>query len=113
MKKRMKTVSMMRTGAVIKKYQQSFGMYSQSLRDEALLVTAMVDDQQVEVLIFKGFSSCLSYNIRLHRTHQKPFFHRARIKFIDRAKAPFNPANTELIEKGLTWEAFQTRISSG
>lgn len=28
-------------------------MYSQSARGEALLVTAMVDDQEVEVLIFK------------------------------------------------------------
>ena len=28
-------------------------MYSQSLRDEDLLVAAMVDDQQVEVLLFK------------------------------------------------------------
>ena len=28
-------------------------MYSQSSRDEALLVTAMIDDQQVEVVIFK------------------------------------------------------------
>ncbi|KAK4368363.1 hypothetical protein RND71_012155 [Anisodus tanguticus] len=37
------------------------GFYSQSVRNEALLVKARVDVEEVEVLVFKGFSSCLSY----------------------------------------------------
>ncbi|KAJ9708541.1 hypothetical protein PVL29_000534 [Vitis rotundifolia] len=84
-------------------------LYSQSARGEALLVHAMVDDQDVEVLIFKGFSSCLSY-----RTSPDPSKSilpaRAVIKSIDRIKGPFNPSNIEYIEKGLAWDAFKSRL---
>lgn len=57
-------------------------MYSQSSRDDALLVTAMVDDQQVEVLIFKGFSSCLSYKTAPDPS-KSVLPQRAGIKFIE------------------------------
>ncbi|KDP38122.1 hypothetical protein JCGZ_04765 [Jatropha curcas] len=84
-------------------------LYSQSSREEALLVHAFVDDQEVEVLIFKGFSSCLSY-----KTSPDPSRSvlpaRAVIKSIDRIKGPFDPSNIEYLEKGLTWEAFKTRL---
>ncbi|XP_010687806.2 uncharacterized protein LOC104901877 [Beta vulgaris subsp. vulgaris] len=86
-------------------------MYSQSARGEALLVTAMVDDQEVEVLIFKGFSSCLSYGTSPDAS-KSVIPQRAIIKFIDRIKGPFNPANIEYIEKGLTLETFKSRYSS-
>ncbi|XP_010279634.1 PREDICTED: uncharacterized protein LOC104613498 [Nelumbo nucifera] len=83
--------------------------YSESARNEALLVRAVVDNQEEEVLIFKGFSSCLSY-----RTSPNPSRSvlpaRAVIKSIDRIKGPFNPANIEYIEKDLTWEAFKSRL---
>ncbi|KAI8020923.1 hypothetical protein LOK49_LG03G01028 [Camellia lanceoleosa] len=65
-------------------------LYSQSARDEALLVTASVDDQEALVLIFKGFSSCLSY-----KTSPDPsrsvLPKRAVIKSIDRIRGPFDP----------------------
>uniref|UniRef100_A0A803MTK1 DUF7734 domain-containing protein n=1 Tax=Chenopodium quinoa TaxID=63459 RepID=A0A803MTK1_CHEQI len=86
-------------------------MYSQSARGEALLVTAMVDDQQVEVLIFKGFSSCLSYGTSPDPS-KSVLPQRARIMSIDRIKGPFNPNNIEYIEKGLTWETFKSRFAS-
>ncbi|XP_054810304.1 uncharacterized protein LOC129311858 [Prosopis cineraria] len=80
-------------------------LYSQSARGEALLVHALVDDEEVDVLIFKGFSSSLSY-----RTSPDPtksiLPSRAVIKSIDRIKGPFDPNNIEYLEKGLTWEAF-------
>ncbi|KAI3946502.1 hypothetical protein MKX01_017718 [Papaver californicum] len=83
--------------------------YSESARSEALLVTAMVDGQEEEVLIFKGFSSCLSY-----RTSPDPsrsiLPERAVIKSIDRIRGPFDPSNIEYIEKGLTFEIFQRRL---
>ncbi|KAL7110791.1 hypothetical protein ACP275_05G048400 [Erythranthe tilingii] len=85
--------------------------YSQLVKDEILLVQAMVDEEQVEVLIFKGFSSCLS-----SRTYSDPSRSvlptRAVIKSIDRAKGPFDPSNLQYIEKGLTFDVFiKTRLN--
>ncbi|XP_059282383.1 uncharacterized protein LOC132036146 [Lycium ferocissimum] len=85
--------------------------YSESVRNEALIVKALVDEEEVEVLIFKGFSSCLSY-----RTSPDPSKSvlpaRAVIKCIDRIKGPFDPSNIVYLEKGLTVEAFKERIIS-
>ncbi|XP_077230615.1 uncharacterized protein LOC143863741 [Tasmannia lanceolata] len=83
--------------------------YSESAKDEVLLVRAIVDDQEEEVIIFKGFSSSLSF-----RTSSDPSRSvlpaRAVIKTIDRIKGPFDPSNIEYLEKGLTWEAFKGRL---
>ncbi|KAJ6910829.1 hypothetical protein NC652_021474 [Populus alba x Populus x berolinensis] len=84
--------------------------YSQSAIGEALLVHAIVDEQEVEVLIFKGFSSCLSYGTSPDPS-KSVLPARAVIKSIDRIKGPFNPSNIEYLEKDLTWEAFKSRLS--
>ncbi|XP_010916227.1 uncharacterized protein [Elaeis guineensis] len=85
--------------------------YSQSARNEALLVRATVDGEEELVLIFKGFSSCLS-----SRTTSDPSKSvlpaKAVIQFIDVIKGPFDPSNIEYIEKDLTWEAFKARLQS-
>ncbi|KAF2305627.1 hypothetical protein GH714_007122 [Hevea brasiliensis] len=86
-------------------------MYTQSAREEALLVQAVVDEQEVEVLIFKGFSSSLSYETSPDPS-RSVLPARAVIKSIDRIKGPFDPSNVEYIEKGLTWESFKTRFAS-
>ncbi|KAK0573173.1 hypothetical protein LWI29_003936 [Acer saccharum] len=82
-------------------------LYTQSAREEALLVTALLDDNEVEVLIFKGFSSSLS-----HRTSADPsrsvLPSRAVIKCIDRIRGPFDPSNIQYIEKNIQWNAFKT-----
>ncbi|KAK3003057.1 hypothetical protein RJ639_018939 [Escallonia herrerae] len=84
-------------------------LYSQSAKEEALLVSALVDEEEVEVLIFKGFSSSLSY-----RTSPDPSRSilpaRAVIKSIDRIKGPFDPSNIEYLERGLTLEIFRSRL---
>ncbi|KAK9935413.1 hypothetical protein M0R45_022516 [Rubus argutus] len=84
-------------------------LYSQSVRGEALIVHAMVDDQPVEVLIFKGFSSCLSY-----RTSPDPSKSiipaRAVIKSIDRVRGPFDPSNIEYLQRHLSWEVFKSTL---
>ncbi|CDP16252.1 unnamed protein product [Coffea canephora] len=85
--------------------------YTQSARNEALLVKAMVDEEEVEVLIFKGFSSCLSYGTSPDPS-RSVLPTRAEIKSIDRVKGPFEPSNIEYIEKGLTWEIFKSRLQS-
>ncbi|KAK9748410.1 hypothetical protein RND81_02G055100 [Saponaria officinalis] len=94
-------------------YNEEIGMlelYSQSARGEALLVTALVDGQEVEVIIFKGFSSCLSY-----QTSPDPWKsvlpQRAEIKCIDRVRGPFDPDNIHYIEKGLTLHTFISRFN--
>ncbi|KAK9276147.1 hypothetical protein L1049_005678 [Liquidambar formosana] len=69
-------------------------LYSQSAREEALLVRAMVDEQEAEVLIFKGFSSCLSYGTSPDPS-KSILPARAVIKSIDRIRGPFNPSNIE------------------
>ncbi|KAJ0037611.1 hypothetical protein Pint_22419 [Pistacia integerrima] len=93
-------------------YKEEIAMleiYSQSARGEALLVKALVDEQEVEVLIFRGFSSSLS-----GRTSPDPSRSvvpaRAVIKSIDRIKGPFDPSNVEYIEKDIQWEAFKPRL---
>ncbi|KAK6931649.1 hypothetical protein RJ641_003442 [Dillenia turbinata] len=85
--------------------------YSQSARGEALLVQAVVDDEDVEVLIFRGFSSCLSYGTSPDPS-KSILPARAVIKSIDRIKGPFDPSNIEYLEKGLTVEAFKSRIQT-
>ncbi|GKE13968.1 hypothetical protein Tco_1421545 [Tanacetum coccineum] len=79
--------------------------YSQ-IAQEALLVKALVDDQEVEVLIFKGFSSSLSSGTPPDPT-RSILPARAVIKCIDRVKGPFDPSNIEYIEKDLTVKAFE------
>ncbi|KAK8490089.1 hypothetical protein V6N13_005221 [Hibiscus sabdariffa] len=86
-------------------------IYSQSAREEALIVHALVDEQQVEVLIFKGFSSCLSYGTAPDPS-KSVIPRRAVIKYIDRIKGPFHPSNIQYIERGLQWESFKTRFAS-
>ncbi|XP_022775693.1 uncharacterized protein LOC111317528 [Durio zibethinus] len=86
-------------------------LYSQSARGEALLVHALVDEQEVEVLIFKGFSSCLNYGTSPDPS-RSVIPARAVIKSIDRIKGPFDPSNVEYIEKGLKWESFKTRLGA-
>ncbi|WOH15878.1 hypothetical protein DCAR_0935424 [Daucus carota subsp. sativus] len=85
--------------------------YSESVKEVALLVKAEVDEQDVQILVFKGFSSSLS-----HSTNPDPSRSilpaRAKIKSIDRIKGPFNPSNIEYIDKGLSLETFKSQFLS-
>ncbi|XP_014520391.1 uncharacterized protein LOC106777331 [Vigna radiata var. radiata] len=86
-------------------------IYTQSAKGEALLVHALVDQEEVELLIFKGFSSCLSYSTSPDPTRSiVPA--RAVIVSIDRVKGPFDPSNIEYLQKGVTWEGFKTKFLS-
>ncbi|RWW18395.1 hypothetical protein GW17_00017620 [Ensete ventricosum] len=83
--------------------------YSEAVGDVALVVRATVDGEEETVLVFKGFSSCLS-----SRTSYDPSKSvlpaRAVIERIDVVRGPFDPSNVEYLEKDLTWEAFKTRL---
>ncbi|KAJ4901302.1 hypothetical protein Rs2_15253 [Raphanus sativus] len=80
--------------------------YSQSCREEALIVTATVDGEEVEVLIFKGFSSCLSGETAVDPA-RSVLPERAVITKIDRVRGPFDPSEIHYIQKGLSFEAFK------
>ena len=86
-------------------------IYSQSAKGEALLVHALLDQEEVELLIFKGFSSCLSYSTSPDPT-RSILPARAVIVSIDRVKGPLDPANIEYLQKGVTWEEFKTKLLS-
>ncbi|KAI3976473.1 hypothetical protein MKX01_008331 [Papaver californicum] len=83
----------------------------ESARSEALLVTATVDGQEEEILIFKV--SHMEKGIT-YRTSPDPsrsiLPERAVIKSIDRIRGPFDPSNIEYIDKGLTLEIFERRL---
>ncbi|CAJ1932674.1 unnamed protein product [Sphenostylis stenocarpa] len=85
--------------------------YTQSAKGEALLVHVLVDEEEVELLIFKGFSSCLSYSTSPDPT-RSIIPARAVIVSIDRIKGPFDPANIEYLQKGVPWEEFKTKLLS-
>ncbi|MED6127539.1 hypothetical protein PIB30_088951 [Stylosanthes scabra] len=85
--------------------------YSQSARGEVLLVHAIVDQEEVDVLIFRGFSSSLSYTTSPDLT-RSILPERAVIKSIDRIKGPFDPNNIVYLQKDVTWEDFKKNLLS-
>jgi hypothetical protein len=78
--------------------------------NEVLIVKALIDNQEDEIIIFKGFSSSL-----MGKTEFDPDIpvlpDDAVIVQIDRLKGPYNPNNPQYIEKELTWEQMQTLLT--
>jgi len=76
---------------------------------ELLIVTIDVEGISEEIMIFKGFSSCLS-----RATESDPDLPiipaTAKIISIDRLQAPYNPSQPIYIEQGLTWEEFFSKF---
>ncbi|ONK65321.1 uncharacterized protein A4U43_C07F35920 [Asparagus officinalis] len=83
--------------------------YSESAWSKALLVRALVDGEEEEVLIFRGFSSCLSSRTATELS-KSVLPQKAIIKSIDVIKGPFDPSNIEYLERDLTWETFKSRL---
>ncbi|ASC71148.1 uncharacterized protein XM38_020980 [Halomicronema hongdechloris C2206] len=78
---------------------------------EVLLVTADIDGATDEIVIFRGFSSSL-----VRPTAANPEVPvipvDAKIRCIDRLQGPYTPDNPQYLERNLTWEAFQARLSA-
>ena len=83
--------------------------YSQQHPQEVLVVKLKIDDEQDEVMIFKGFSSSL-----MRSTAFDPdvpvISDRAEILTIDRLAAPYKPQNPQYIQQAISWKDFQERI---
>lgn len=63
----------------------------------------------MHIYIYQGFSSCLTATT-VTDPSKSVLPARAVIQSIDVIKGPFDPTNIEYLEKGLTWDAFKTRL---
>ncbi len=85
--------------------QKQLEQYTEERSKEVLIATIDIDGIQEEIIIFNGFSSCLS-----RATEPDPDLpiipSNARVLSIDKLKAPYNPAQPEYIQQGLSWEEF-------
>lgn len=83
--------------------------YSQQNPQEVLIVTAKDDDEEVEIMIFKGFSSNLSGSTAFDP--DLPILPpNAQIIKLDRAYSPYNPSNPQYIQRDLTPAEFLNLI---
>jgi len=77
--------------------------YTIKKTDEVLLVKAIINNEEDEIVIFKGFSSSL-----MNPTAFDPDIpilpENAIIVSIDRLKSPYNPNNPQYLEQNLTGE---------
>ena len=92
------------TNNILKKLEE----YTQLNPQEVLTVTAKEGNNEVEIMIFKGFSSCLT-----GKTEFDPdlpiLSASAQIISIDRLQSPYNPQNPQYIQQNLTWQEFQAK----
>jgi hypothetical protein len=75
------------------------------------LVTVAIADETDQIVIFKGFSSSL-----MRPTAVDPDVpvipEDATIVAIDRLRSPYLPDNPDYLERNLTWDEMQTRLSA-
>jgi hypothetical protein len=85
--------------------------YSIRFPQDVLLVTARVETELQEIMIFKGFSSSLT-----HPTAFDPdipvLSEDAVILTIDRLQSPYTPNSPIFIEQGLSWDMMQLRLET-
>ncbi|NJN86531.1 MAG: hypothetical protein HC881_09735 [Leptolyngbyaceae cyanobacterium SL_7_1] len=92
----------------------SFGkrleQYTLRRPNEVLIVDAVIDGENDQVLIFKGFSSSL-----LRSTAYDPDVpilpSGAEILSIDRLQSPYHPTSPHYLEQGLSLEAMETLLA--
>jgi len=85
--------------------QKQLEQYTVGRSQEVLIVTIDIEGIQEEIIIFKGFSSCLS-----RATEYDPDLpvipEEAKVVTIDRLQAPYNPTQPNYIARGLSWADF-------
>ncbi|MEO1148768.1 MAG: hypothetical protein AAFY26_24640 [Cyanobacteria bacterium J06638_22] len=76
---------------------------------EVLIVTAVIDGEPDQVAIFRGFSSSLMRPTAFDP--EVPVLPtNCEIVAVDRLQGPYDPAQPQYIEKGITWETMDTRL---
>lgn len=84
--------------------------YSQENPQEVLIIQGKEGDKQLEIIIFKGFSSCLTSATEFNPDLPVLSPH-AEIIAIDRLHSPYDPQNRQYIAKNLTWQDFQAQCN--
>ncbi|MGI0489408.1 hypothetical protein ACN4EK_28670 [Pantanalinema rosaneae CENA516] len=85
--------------------------YTLKRPQEVLLVTASVEGELDQVLIFKGFSSSLVRSTAFDP--DMPVLPAdAEILNIDVLVGPYDPGKPRYIQQGLTWETIQPRLQT-
>ena len=80
--------------------------YTEQRPQEVLLVTADVEGEVDQVVIFRGFSSSLVRSTAFDPDEPVLPGH-AVIQVIDRLHSPYDPSQPRYIQQGLTWEEIQ------
>lgn len=80
--------------------------YTAKHPQEVLLITAEVEGQTDQVMVFRGVSSSLVRSTAFDP--DVPVLPpEAQILAIDRLKSPYNPDQPQYLQQGLTWETIQ------
>jgi len=84
--------------------------YTLNQRQEVLLLTAEVNGEPDQIVIFRGFSSSM-----VRSTSADPdtpvLGDRATIITIDRLRAPYDPVAPQYLQQGLTWDSIQPLLN--
>jgi hypothetical protein len=76
---------------------------------EVLIVTAMIDGEQDQVAVFRGFSSSLMRPTAFEP--EVPVLPAdCKIVAIDRLQGPYDPAQPQYIEQGIDWETMDAQL---
>ena len=87
---------------VTRSIAQRLEQYSLKRPQEVLLVSASIDHEPDQIAIFKGFSSSLMRSTAFDP--DVPVLPEAAvIEAVDRLVAPYQPANPQYIQQGLSW----------
>ncbi|CAI5485206.1 unnamed protein product [Closterium sp. Naga37s-1] len=80
--------------------------YTERVPAEVVVLNALVDGEEDEVVVFRGFSSSLV--LPTPSDPSDPVLPAsAVISSVDRVRGPFNPARMEYIQQGMRWEEFE------
>ncbi|MBF2057211.1 MAG: hypothetical protein IGQ45_08290 [Cyanobacterium sp. T60_A2020_053] len=79
--------------------------YTEKNPQEVLIVHAQENEEKVEIMIFRGFSSCLTGATEFDPDLPILSSH-AQIIALDRLKAPFTPANPQYIQQNISLTDF-------
>lgn len=95
------------TASIEKRLEQ----YTIAYPEEVLLITARIDGEPDEIMIFRGFSSSL-----MRATSFDPDIpvlpDTAELVTVDRLAGPYNPDSPQYLEQHISWEIFSKRLGS-
>ncbi|NBD16049.1 MAG: hypothetical protein GVY04_07850 [Cyanobacteria bacterium] len=79
--------------------------------EEVLLLAVETEGETDQILIFKGFSSSLT-GATAYDPDVPVLSEQAKILSIDRAQSPYSPDQPQYIERGVSWEVMEQRLTA-